>query len=88
MNSYMVGVWQQDIFMDMESIKCCKYFCSLKQVPVKGAPVQSTPRSRQPIVHSGKLNFLKNQQFKEFFPFFQEFYIDHFMKTELCILNT
>lgn len=37
----------------------CKFFCSLKQVPVKGAPVQSSPRSRQPIVHSG--NYIKKK---------------------------
>lgn len=43
----------------------------MKQVPVKGAPVQSSPWSRQPIVHSG--NYIEKKSF------FQEFYIDHFI---------
>lgn len=44
----------------------------MKQVPVKGAPVQSSPWSRQPIVHSG--NYIEKKK-----SFFQEFYIDHFI---------
>lgn len=66
------------------------FFCFLKQVPVKGAPVQSSPRSRQPIVHSGK--FLKKSAIQRILPIFsrvlhRSFYEDWTVYTEYIIYD-